>query len=256
MLCLNCQVGCPRDGITYEFLPSPVFTSDRLDLTRRRTLTAALSGLIAVPLFRASSGSEPRPNPKRIRPPGALDEPAFLERCLKCGVCMKVCPTGGLQPTLTEAGLEGLWTPMLVPRVGYCESQCVLCSQVCPTGAIRKLTVSDKVGKLPEREPVRIGSAFIDRGRCLPWAMDTACIVCEEVCPTPKKAVYFKLETAVIRDGKERTLKRPFVDLDYCTGCGICETHCPVYDEAAIRITSVGETRSARNRIMLTGGRI
>ena len=256
MLCLNCQVGCPREGIAYKLLPSPDLTTDRLDLTRRRTLTAALGGLLAVPFLRASSASEPRPSPKRIRPPGALDEREFLERCLKCGVCMKACPTGGLQPTFAEAGLEGLWTPILVPRIGYCESQCVLCSEVCPTGAIRKLTIAEKVGVAPTREPVRIGSAFVDRGRCLPWAMDTACIVCEEVCPTSPKAVYFKVERSVARDGTERILKRPFVDLDRCTGCGICENHCPVYDEAAIRITSVGETRSAKNRIMLTGGRV
>ncbi|MBI5508428.1 MAG: 4Fe-4S binding protein [Deltaproteobacteria bacterium] len=256
MLCLNCQGRCPRDGIRYGFLPSPELTTDRLDLTRRRTLTAALGGLLAVPLLRAGSGSEPRPSPLRIRPPGALDEPDFLARCIKCGVCMKACPTGGLQPTLTEAGLEGLWTPILVPRLGYCENLCVLCSAVCPTGAIAPLTVLKKVGKPPHQEPVRIGSAFIDRGRCLPWAMDTACIVCEEVCPTSPKAVYFKLETVVTRDGSSKTLKRPFVDLDRCVGCGVCENHCPVYDEAAIRVTSVGESRSAKNRIMLTGGRV
>ncbi|MFH0899972.1 MAG: 4Fe-4S dicluster domain-containing protein, partial [Pseudomonadota bacterium] len=175
--------------------------------------------------------------------------------CVKCGACMKVCPTGGLQPALHEAGVEGLWSPILVPRIGCCEHSCTLCSRVCPTGAIRHLTLAEKVGSPPVPEPVRIGSAAFDRGRCLPWANDTDCIVCEEVCPTTPKAIYFKLETVTLRDGSTRTLKRPYVDLERCTGCGTCEARCPVFDRAAIRVSSVGESRSAKNRVIL-GDRI
>jgi len=164
MLCLNCVYGCPRAGFRYAFLPSPELTTDGLDLGRRRTLTAVVSGLVAVPLLRTSSGVEPRPHPKRIRPPGALPEEEFLERCVKCGVCMKACPTGGLHPAWVEAGLEGLWSPILVPRLGACEHECVLCTQVCPTGALTELLREEKVGKPPALEPVRLGSAFIDRG--------------------------------------------------------------------------------------------
>jgi len=76
------------------------------------------------------------------------------------------------------------------------------------------------------------------------------------VCPTSPKAIYFKLETVKARDGSERTLKRPYVDLSLCTGCGICETRCPVFDRAAIRCSSVGETRSPKNRIIMSGGRV
>jgi ferredoxin len=185
-----------------------------------------------------------------------LAEEAFLERCLKCGVCMKACPTGGLQPAWNEGGLEGLWTPILVPRIGACEHECVLCTQVCPTGALRELGRDEKVGRPPDLEPVRLGSAFIDRGRCLPWGMDTACIVCEEVCPTSPKAVYFKEAEVETRNGETMTLKQPWVDVGRCVGCGMCERNCPVYDEAAIRVTSVGETRSDRNRILLVGGKV
>jgi ferredoxin len=254
LLCLNCVAGCPRGGMSYRFLPSPELTTDALDLGRRRSLAAFIAGLVAVPLVRASDGVGPRANPWRIRPPGALAEEDFLELCLKCSACMKACPTGGLQPALTEAGLEGLWTPILMPRLGYCEQSCVLCSDVCPTGALSKLTLAEKLGKPPAQEPVRIGSAFIDRGRCLPWSADTPCIVCEEVCPTAPKAVYFKVETVVTRSGEARALKRPYIDLGLCTGCGICETMCPVADEAAVRVSSVGETRSARNRVLVGSG--
>jgi len=255
MLCLNCTSACPRGAIAYRFLPSGEGTSQTTDLSRRRWIAAAAAGVALVPLTRASAEAEPRPDPRRIRPPGARDEPAFLALCLKCGACMKACPTGGLQPAATEAGLEGLWTPVLVPRIGYCEQACVLCGRVCPTGAIRELAPAEKVGRPPDVEPVRIGLAAIDRGRCLPWASDTECVVCEEVCPTAPKAVYFKLETTTLRDGSTRVLRRPFVDPKLCTGCGVCETRCPVFDRAAVRVTSTGESRSTVNRVIL-GGRI
>jgi len=39
-------------------------------------------------------------------------------------------------------------------------------------------------------------------------------------------------------------LQRPYVDIDRCIGCGICEHECPVSGKKAIRISAVGETRS------------
>jgi len=258
MLCLNCTTACPEGAFRWAFLPSPDGVEEKVDLGRRAAVGTGLAGLVAVPLSRASDGVGPRPDPGRVRPPGARAEEEFLARCLKCGACMKICPTGGLQPALTQAGLEGLWSPVLVPRLGYCEQSCVLCGQVCPTGAIRLLSLPEKLGQAPggDGEPVRIGSAFVDRGRCLPWAMDTPCIVCEEVCPTAPKAVFFRTEEVVGRDGRARKLARPYVDLALCWGCGVCETRCPVFDLAAIRVTSVGESRSAGNRILLRGGKV
>jgi len=256
LLCLNCVYSCPKNGISFRFLPSPDLTTDRIDLGRRRWITAAVAGAASVPLLRASDGVEPRPHPLRVRPPGALDEQEFLARCIKCGACMKVCPTVALQPALHEAGLEGLWSPILMARLGYCEQACTLCGQVCPTGAIRQLSVAEKIGQPPHLQPVRIGTAFIDRGRCLPYAMDTQCIVCEEVCPTAPKSIYFKQVEVAGRDGALRLLKQPYVDPTLCWGCGVCETRCPVFDQAAIRVTSVGESRDPHNRVMLSRDKV
>jgi ferredoxin len=159
---------------------------------------------------------------------------------------MKVCTTGGLQPALTEAGLEGLWTPVLVPRIGYCEYNCTLCGQVCPTQAIARLPRDEKV-------KVKIGLATVDKSRCLPFAHAVPCIVCEEVCPTPTKAIWFEEVTVRNRAGEPVDVKQPHVDLDLCIGCGICEAKCPVLDRPAIAVTSIGETRSPDNRLLLEG---
>ena len=189
-----------------------------------------------------------------MRPPASVAEPEFLERCIKCDQCIRVCPTNVLQPAFMEAGIEGLWTPVMNMRMGYCELNCTLCGQVCPTGAIQQIAIAQKlgVGEFADLGPVKTGTAFYDRGRCLPWAMDTPCVVCEEVCPTSPKAIYSREAEIVTRWGERRVLRQPYVDPQRCIGCGICEHECPVVDYRAIRVTAVGETRS-RERSLLLG---
>ena len=112
------------------------------------------------------------------------------------------------------------------------------------------MTLKEKVGD-KNITPNRIGTAFINRGRCLPWAMAKPCIVCEEWCPTSPKAIYLKDEIVTDAKGNEVVVKQPYVAPEYCTGCGACEFACPVNDQAAIYITSVGESRSEKNQILL-----
>ncbi|OQX84532.1 MAG: hypothetical protein B6D63_04295, partial [Candidatus Latescibacteria bacterium 4484_7] len=132
LTCQNCKDVCPVGAIEIKWTREKSSTGN-VDLERRWLLAGLVGAVAAVPAVTASTSSK-RLDPLLIRPPGAVAENEFLERCIKCGECMKVCLTNGLQPTLTEAGLEGLWTPILVPRLGYCEYNCNLCSQVCPTG--------------------------------------------------------------------------------------------------------------------------
>lgn len=242
LACFACDDVCPvnavRFGFSKKFAPS-------LDLGRRQIILSMLSGFIAVPLIRSTPFAGTHySHPALLRPPGALEEKAFLRKCVKCGECMKVCITNGLQPTLLEAGFEGIWSPRLIPRMGYCEYRCTLCGQVCPSGAIRRLSLEEKVN-------VKIGLAMIDFGRCLPHAHGIPCIVCEEVCPTPKKAIWFKAKAVQKRDGTTVVVKQPHVDLELCIGCGICEAKCPVGTKPAIYVTSIGESRSATNQLLL-----
>lgn len=242
MFCWNCDDICPNNAVSFGFIKKSAKAS--LDLKRRNVIISALSGAIAVPLLRQNPlNKELVFNPYLIRPPGSLNEREFLKKCVRCGECMKVCLTNGLQPTFLQAGLEGIWTPILIPKIGYCEYRCTLCGQVCPTGAIKKLKIEDKI-------KIKIGLAMIDKGRCLPYSHNKPCIVCEEVCPTPKKAIWFEKVDVKDREGQIKTLQQPHVDLDLCIGCGICETKCPVVDKPAIYITSIGETRSKDNQLI------
>jgi polyferredoxin len=235
--CFNCSAVCPESALSWKFALDRG-TKDRVDAGRRSVLAALSLGAGSALVLKATPTSAV-PVPSLVRPPGSRREDDFLSRCVRCGECMKVCITGGLQPTLLEAGVEGIWTPLLVSRIGYCEYNCTLCGQVCPTSAIDRLSVEEK------RKTV-IGLAFVDPSRCIPFAQGTPCIVCEEHCPTPKKAIVFREQP-----GKGGAPVRvPVVETELCIGCGICEYKCPVTDLAGIRVTSIGESRNPHNRLL------
>jgi polyferredoxin len=253
-LCFNCVGDCPTSGIAFGLAPlrPAASTLEVPQLQRRKLLTGVAAGAAVVPLLRSTTGLAVDTDSRLIRPPGALDEAHFLERCIRCGECMKVCPNNALHPTFLEGGLEAVWTPVLVARVGYCEPTCVLCSQVCPTGAIWEITEAQKLGRPPgATAPIKIGTAFYDQGRCLPWAMATDCIVCEEWCPTSPKAIVLLNADVTDADGRAKSVRRPQVDAKRCIGCGACEYACPVKDRPAVYVTSVGETRSKTNQFIL-----
>jgi MauM/NapG family ferredoxin protein len=226
-VCLDCLAACPEEGIGFHSQLA-LAPANEYDPTRRQVLTALASSAVGVTVLRIGVATK-QPHPQLIRPPGVVDEQEFLTRCLRCSQCMKICPTSGLQPALLEAGLEGLWTPWLVSRLGYCDYGCNACGQICPSSAIPPLDLTQK------REMV-IGVAVIDRDHCLPWAHGTPCIVCEEMCPTPEKAI--RLEEVTVADdrGEPAIVQRPYVLQDVCIGCGICEYQCPLEGQAAIRV--------------------
>jgi MauM/NapG family ferredoxin protein len=239
--CYSCAAQCPTNAISFPLLASPGETKS-IDFPRRRWIFSTVFGLSLIPLFRISAAAK-RPSEKLIRPPGSLPESQFLANCVRCGECMKVCPTNALQPASSQAGPEGLWTPVLVPKIGYCEYYCSLCTQVCPTGAIKEL-------KIREKAKVRIGSAWINKNRCIPYSLGRACTVCQEKCPTSPKAIKMIETEMALPDGTWAAQEVPIVDLDKCIGCGICETKCPVYDAPAIYCTSMGESRSPQSSVL------
>ncbi|MFZ0034180.1 MAG: 4Fe-4S dicluster domain-containing protein, partial [Sedimentisphaerales bacterium] len=293
------------------------------DISRRGFMLSLASGVLAIPAVRLSGKLGSNWYYRVIRPPGALVEKEFLKRCIKCGQCMRICPTNVIQPGGIDGGLENLWTPVLNNRIGSsgCQLNCVACGQVCPTSAIRPIQLSEKLGtgEFANVGPIKLGTAFVDRDRCLPWTMDKPCIVCEENCPVSPKAIYTQECFNTIRDGiltvkkvsgntietiednfpldkfaggdyycaiegderkkitanTENTivissdnkfekipvtgsrieiqvrLQRPYVDIEKCIGCGICEHECPVSGKKAVRVSAEGETRSTDRKLLL-----
>ncbi|MHC4060982.1 MAG: 4Fe-4S binding protein [Planctomycetota bacterium] len=323
VLCFNCRQDCRDEVLSYQTRPSLGGEQVNPDISRRGFMLSLASGVLAVPAIRAGNKLGANWHHRVIRPPGALPEEQFLKRCIKCGQCMRICPTNVIQPGGVVAGLENLWTPVLNNRIGSsgCQLNCVACGQMCPTAAIRPITLSEKLGRdeFAEVGPIRIGTAFVDRNRCLPWAMNRPCIVCEENCPVSPKAIHTRESFETVRDSvltvksaldnrietvenslspdkfatgdyyclvesgqrvklatntensieispgeKFETiprqgsrievqvhLQRPYVDIEKCIGCGVCEHECPVSGKKAIRVSAEGETRSPDRRLAL-----
>jgi polyferredoxin len=232
-MCLDCLETCPRGLTTFSPKLSLAEWND-YDPNRRQALLGIGTAIAAVALYRSDLFAR-RESPTLLRPPGTLDvnpDIVALTQCTRCSECMRVCPTNGLQPAVLDAGVEGLGSPVLIPRLGYCDYSCNACGQACPVQAIPPLSLDDKRLQV-------IGKAYIDENRCLAWSDHVPCIVCEEMCPLPKKAI--QLEDAVVwgPDGIRVELQLPHVLRDLCIGCGICEYKCPVNSEAAIRIYNV-----------------
>ncbi len=228
IFCNACSQICPAAAISF---PLTLFRHDAkefaVNVGRRSMLVSAAAGLFAAAGGSYASYIFPRRQAHLIRPPGAVPEQLFLNRCVRCGQCMKVCPTNTLQPCRLESGVKGIWTPQLATRHAGCDQQCMLCGQACPTGAIRALP-------LEEKKHAKIGTAVIDRERCLVWKEDRLCLICDEQCPY--NAIVFRWE---------KGFRRPFVVEHKCNGCGFCEEQCPVDGESAIRVTAKDEMRLA-----------
>jgi MauM/NapG family ferredoxin protein len=237
--CMDCRKICPTEAVEFTFVPSSQEVRDvsaPIQVSRRGLLAAVGASLIALPVFRATAHSR-SDQMTLLRPPGAVGpEEEFLKRCIRCGECMRVCPNHALQPALLQFGLEPMWTPVLTPRIGYCEYLCTLCTEVCPTGALEPLSQASK-------KAVRSGTAFFDKNRCIPWAENDNCLVCEEVCPVSPKSIQMRDEEVLDDEGNARIIKRPFIVEANCVGCGICENKCPVEGTSAVRVAPRYESR-------------
>jgi ferredoxin-type protein NapG/ferredoxin-type protein NapH len=152
-----------------------------------------------------------------IRPPGAIDEPRFRGVCVRCGNCVRACPTKILRADHGEHGWSGLLTPVVLFDPGYCREDCCRCSDACPSGAIARLLPAEK-------RTARMGLAKVDMDVCL-LGDDRECSICRNACPYEAiKLLWSEEEYKVV----------PKVDPARCPGCGACQVACPTSPRKAI----------------------
>jgi len=229
-MCMDCLETCPRSFVS--FTPHIALADDMpYDPDRRAVLISFGTAAAGVALFRSNLLAK-REQPFLLRPPGAREnnpDVVAMTRCTRCNECIRACPTSVLQPAVFDAGLEGLGSPILITRLGYCDYSCNACGQICPVQAIPPLSLEEKRLQV-------IGKAFIDESRCIAWSDHQPCVVCEEMCPLPKKAIQLEEKEVWGPDNVTVKVQLPHVLRDACIGCGICEYKCPVSGSAAIRV--------------------
>ncbi len=236
-LCQTCGGVCPTHAIKFV---------DRWDITRlkainvpptgetimgrRGFLASALGGGVSIAAGAAAAWQFKASHPLLadhqlpVRPPGSVPEPAFLEQCIRCGECFKVCPNNVLQSEGFKQGWEGLWTPEVVADWAGCEPSCNACGQVCPTGAIRALP-------LEEKRHARMGLAILDAETCLPLAGKEDCQLCVDECTAAgyDAIEFIRVHTQIGDDGQALEgsgFLAPQVRAEACVGCGLCQTRC------------------------------
>ena len=185
-------------------------------LSRRGFLVGGLCGAAAALLVTRLTGAETEAF-FPVRPPGSLPEPEFRETCVRCGQCVKACPTGLLQPMGLELGPGGLWTPRAVANRGACTPSCNRCGQVCPTGAILPFTREQK-------RSIRMGRAAVDGRTCLAHRGTRECDLCGVACADAGyEAIGLEPRPA---GGAGPEFMAPSVDPQKCVGCGACQAAC------------------------------
>ena len=152
-----------------------------------------------------------------VCPPGAGNIDSFNSKCTACSLCINICPTGVLKPSLLEYGVFGMLQPVMNYKKGFCSYNCNACVEVCPTGALSPATIEAK-------QMMKLGVVQFVKDNCVVKLGKTACGACSESCPT--KAVYMV--------PYEGNLMIPEVNPDICIGCGHCEYACPMTPYKAI----------------------
>jgi ferredoxin-type protein NapG len=146
-----------------------------------------------------------------LRPPGALLEADFLQACTQCKACVNACPAQCIRIEPQEGGRAG-GRPFIIAQ----ESPCVVCKGldcmfVCPSGALSPTRFKD----------IHMGLAQWSESACL-LSQGQQCDKCVQMCPMGEVAIKIENGRVVVLEG--------------CTGCGMCEHHCPTRPARAINV--------------------
>lgn len=142
-----------------------------------------------------------------LRPPGAVQEVDFLDRCTKCGDCIDACQPQVIRKLLKDE------TPAIFPGEGACQlCHDFPCIAACETDAL--LPVSGL-------NMVHMGVAVVSAALC---TAGNGCNACVSKCPMEAISMDFSLFSVT-------------VDSNRCVGCGLCQFICrTVNDQMAIRV--------------------
>lgn len=140
-----------------------------------------------------------KPRPKaEIRPPWALAEAEFTDRCTRCSDCLGACPE-----QIIVSGDGGF------PTINFSRGECTFCGDCLKVCTAQALSALQNVQPWPYKALIAPA--------CLPH-QGVECRVCGDYCAV--RAIRF-----TPRIGGSPL---PEIDSEKCTGCGACIAPCPV----------------------------
>ena len=186
-------------------------------------------GVVGLALGLQARDARARP-PQAVRPPGALAEGDFLAACVRCGLCVrdcpydilslagidepvangtpyfvarqtpcemcvdvpcvKACPSGALDPRLTDILQARMGLAVLVDHencLNFLGLRCDICYRVCPV-IDKAITLEQQLNERTGKHAMFIPTVHSDA--C------TGCGKCEKACPLPKAATFSVLSNS------------------------------------------------------------
>lgn len=206
---LWCEKICPLGGLQLvtKNISGLIKNPDKpkiVDEGRRIFIGTAFGAAITLMFPELTSSRSPG-----IRPPASIKNKYFNALCVRCGSCIKVCPSKILKHE-DRIGM-GLLTPVIKYEKGYCLETCNQCGNVCPSGAITKFSIAAK-------KDLKIARVTVNENTCL-LMKNKECGICKNAC-------HFDSIGFEPYNGSSLQLK-PVVNRATCNGCGACSVICP-----------------------------
>ena len=191
------------------------------------------------------------PTTNFLRPPGAIDEDIFIAECIKCGLCVQICPIQAIKLADIDSGLD-YGTPYIEVREQACDFSCdsLQCVETCPTAVLNFLQFKRvgeeaiekydkemqgkqmskdynpfKVQIIAMKEHVEMGMAKLNQDTCLAYQ--------SKGYEGKVREVGFKgVNRSPYTNERKAT---PVVDKEYKEDiCDICIKECPIGEKAII----------------------
>ena len=186
---------------------------------------------------------------KILRPPGAILEKDFIYACIKCGLCVQICPVQAIKLSGINQKLS-YGTPYIDVRNQACDFSCdsLQCVETCPTAALNFIQFKDAGEKAVEeydkthsyndpdynpfksqikamKETVKMGIAVLNETTCLAVKGKGFNGVARG---NAFKGIYRSPDS---KTGKAEPLANKSFERSLCD---LCVTECPIGDTAIV----------------------
>jgi polyferredoxin len=143
--CLKCFDVCNKNAVKYGRAACKAGKKDEkcaFNPSRRKLLLGAAAVAVFAAAAKAGKSIKKVLASKFsdvILPPGAVSESRFLNKCLNCNLCVKICPE-----KIIKKADKNFCAPSIDYDKNFCKYDCNECSAACPAGAIKKLSLEEK----------------------------------------------------------------------------------------------------------------